>query len=380
MKVIPTKQLTFNSTNIPDDTTPQWDIEAGYPIDTIRQHNNKLYKAYGAILPLCDYYHDDTDPLVGEVTYITATDVEVDSTAVICVLDETIVYDKGTNKYYIFDNASGATNNGDGTHTVNFSTQDPVTPVNFTEVTGYRNTKDIPEVGSLVWEDLGYTNKYKLIDDSLTSQTVVDGNMEMSFITTKIDSIYLFRIIGTSVNITVTQIDTNTEIYNQTTSLISKNSGSTFRGYFFNDFTYVTKMFNETPINFNIRVNITITALSGSDTKCGLVAIGRSADFGATLYGAKVGMLDFSKKETNTNGESYFVEGNYKPTNSLTIDLPSNRTDYIVQQLQELRAKPVIWKGSDYGSTIIFGIYNDWSVVISTPTITRISINLESLI
>ena len=374
MRVIPTKDLQFNTTNIPYSTVPLWDAEAGYALGTIRRLDNKLYEAIGNIDILATYYYDNTDPLNEHSTYRIVDNVAMTPTSVPCIQNETVIYVKGTanneitNTYYVYNSVDA---------NVDFTSVDISNPSNFTVVTGYRNTIDMPEVGSIVWKDLGYTNKYKLLDDSLTSQTVVDGNMEMSFITTKIDSIYLFRLIGTSVNVTVTQIDTDTEICNQTTSLISKNSGGTFRGYFFNDFTFVTKFFSEVPINFNVRIDITIF---GTTTKCGLVGIGRSDDFGATLYGAKVGMLDFSKKETNTNGESYFVEGNYKPTNSLTIDLPSNRTDYIVEQLQGLRAKPVIWKGSDYTSTIIFGIFNDWTVVFSTPTITRININLESLI
>ena len=378
MTIIPLKDLSFNATNIPEDTTPLWDAEAGYAKETIRKIGTNLYKNFLAIDPLCTYIHDDTDPLVGEITYITATDVEVDSTAVICVLDETIVYDKGTDLYYVFDNASGTINNGDGTYTVNFTTQDPASPVNFTSVTGYRRDVNNPVTSSNIWFDLGKTNKYKMLDQSLGSQTIVNGDMEMSFIVNKINSVHLFRLYGSAVTITVTQIDTSTVLYDNTIDLTSKNSGGTFWGYFFNDFTYITKLSTDVPLNFNMLVEITITALDGT-SKCGLVGIGKSEIFGGSLYGSGVGMIDFSKKETNDFGETFIVERDFKSTNNLVVDVLAGQTDSVVNRLQELRATPIIYKGSDYTSTIIYGVYNDWDVVFSTPTITRLNINLESL-
>lgn len=378
MTIIPLKDLTFNTTNIPDDTTPLWDAEVGYAKETTRKIGTNLYKNFLAIDPLCTYIYDDTDPLAGEVTCYAVDGVTVDSTAVICVLDDTIVYNKGTDLYYVFDNTSGTIDNGDGTFTVNFSTQDPVAPVNFTAVTGYRKDVNNPLTSSDIWFDLGRTNKYKMLDQSLGSQTVVDGDMEMSFIISKINSVHLFRLYGSAVTIKVTQIDTSTILYDNTIDLTSKNSGGTFWGYFFNDFTYITKLSTDVPLNFNLLVEITITALEGV-SKCGLVGIGKSEILGGTLYGSGTGMIDFSKKETNEFGETYLLERDFKETNNLIVDVLSSQTDSVVGRLQELRATPIIYKGSDYTSTIIYGVYNDWDIVFSTPTTTRLNINLESL-
>jgi len=381
MNLIELKQLEYNTTNLPSDTTPQWDIEAGYPIDTIRQYNNKLYKAYSAIYPLCDYYHDDTDPLIGEVTYITATDVVVINTAVICVLDETIVYDKGTNKYYIFDNASGTVNNGDGTYTVNFATQDPNAPVNFTEVTGYRNTKDIPQSGSLVWEDLGYTNKYKMLDASLNSSTIYDGDIECSFIITKVNKVALFNIKASSVRIVVDTPDGTTNYYDETFQLYNKNGG-TFYDYFFNDFEYSNKILIDIPLQIAVKVSIYINGFTqGVNTEVGLLAIGRSTYIGDSLYGLKLGNLDFSKKITSSTGETFLEQGNYKRTTSVNVNTPSGLVDNVVNLLDKNRANPVIFETNKVHQTgNIFGIYNDYDMLVASHTMSKLTLNLESLL
>ncbi|MEA2036671.1 MAG: hypothetical protein U9O94_04135 [Nanoarchaeota archaeon] len=381
MNLIELKQLEYNTTNIADDTTPTFNIESGYPIDTIRQYNNKLYKAYGAIYPLCDYYHDDTDPLVGEITYITATDVEVDSTAVICILDETIVYDKGTNKYYIFDNPASTIDNGDGTYTVSFSTQDPTTPVNFTEVTNYRNTKDIPQDGSLVWEDLGYTNKYKMLDGSLNSSTVYDGDIECSFIITKVNKVALFNISASSVRIVVDTPDGVTNYYDKTFQLYNKNGG-TFYDYFFNDFEYSNKILIDIPLQIAIKISIYINGFAeGVDTKVGLLAIGRSTYIGDSLYGLKLGNLDFSKKITSSTGETFLEQGNYKRTTSVNVNTPSGLVDNVVNLLDKNRANPVIFETNKVHQTgNVFGIYNDYDMMIGNHTMSKLTLNLESLL
>jgi len=380
MKIVPLKQLAFNTTNIPDDTTPQWNQEVGYSKDTIRQLNNKLYKNYATINPLCDYIHDDSDIL--RPNYVTTVDgvAVADNTAVECVLDETVVYNKDNNTYYLFDNHSGCTLVSGDTYLVNFTTQDHASPVNFTTIDNYRHDIYNPETTPLIWEDLGYTNKYKMLDQSLGSQTVFDGDMEMSFLTTKVDSIYLINVLAEKVDIIVTELSGNTEVYNETITLVDKNSLSTWYGYFFNEFTFKTKINEDLPIGYEIRIDIKIYGIGGV-SKCGLVGVGRGQYIGGTLYGANIGIIDYSTKETNSAGEDYFQFGNYKSTNNITIDVPSGSTDSVCRLLNDYRATPVIFEGSDiYQQTIIFGIYNKYDMLISTPSISKLSLDLQSLI
>jgi len=371
MTLVPLKQLEFLSTNIPDDTTPQWDIEAGYATDTTRQLNNKLYQALGTIYPLCEYIYDNTDPLRPHYT-VTAIDgmQVVDATAVPCVQYETIVYVVDNDTYYQYDKADA---------TVDFTVEDLAAPANFTIITGYRHDIYHPETTPLKWKDLGYVNKYKILDSSLSSQTEVSGDMTMSFLASKVDQVYFFNVYANSITVIVTELANNTEIFNETKQLYFKNGGTWF-SYFFNDFIVKTKEYFSGFISFDVRIDITIEAINGT-SKCGLVGIGRSEWIGGTLYGARIGMQDFSKKETNGSGETYIEKGNYKATNSLTIDVPIGLTDQVTNRLTELRATPIIFSGTDdFDSTKIFGIYNDFEAVISTPTITKLSLELESLI
>lgn len=371
MTIIPLIDLEFNTTNIPADTTPLWDIDAGYLANTTRRVDNKLYTNYQQIFPLCEYVYNNTDPLNPHYTTVANTELPVvDNTAVACTQNTTIVYLVEEDIYRQYTAVS--TN-------VDFTTVNIATDGNFTTVTDYRHDIFNPVTDSAKWFDEGFTNKYKLLDTSLSSQTSITGDMEMSFIVNKIDSVYLFRLYGTSVTITVTQIDTATVLFDETITLTDKNSGGTHWGYYFNDFTFSGKTFAEVPLNFNMLVEITIANRDG-ESKCGMVGIGKSESLGATLYGSGAGIIDFSKKETNDFGETFLTQRDFKATNNLTVDVLAGRTDPVIERLTELRAIPIIYKGSDiYTSSIIFGIYNSWDVIFSNQSRTRLNINLESL-
>lgn len=388
MKIIELKDLTFDSTNIPDDTTPEWSATAGYSSGTKRQLNNKLYELNASINPLALVYYDNSDPLNPDIAYSIETEATLDASALVLSTGDVVyIKDNGstgtpiTNAYYVFDTTAGAIDLGGGLWQVDLASQS-ASPTNFSSTTGYRNAVLNPETDgyAITWTDLGYTNKYKMIDNALNSQTVFNGDMEMSFLVSKIDSIFLFRLFGNQVDITVTTTNTSTVIFDESIDLRSKNSGHTWKGYFFNDFTNLTKIKVNPQLGFNVRVDIKIWGIDGV-SKCGLVGMGRSELIGGTLYGSSVGMQDFSKRQTNPNtGEDFIEEGNYKPTNNLMIDVPNNQVDSVIERLQELRAKPVIYEASIYTSTIIFAKYDNWDSVFSNASISRLSLNLVSLI
>ena len=366
------KDLTFNTTNVPDDTTAQWDAEVNYAIDTIRQLNNKLYKALDKIDLLCKYVYDDTDILNPNRVYKALDDVEVLNTAVPCILNETVVYEKETALYYLFDNAGGGLN-------VDFTTIVLATSPYFTALIGYRYEVYNPETTPLKWEDLGYTNKYRMLDASLSTQTSYEGDMEMSFILTKADSVYLFNVLAISATISIYNNTSNTLIKSETIALIGKSKGSIF-GFFFYDYNYKNRLYLRFNASLDVRVEITLNKF-GDFSKCGLIGIGLSETWGGTKWGATGGITDFSKKEVNANGETYLEVGSFKAYNNVTIELKSGLSDDFVRRLTELRAKPVVYQGSEiYDTTLLYGIYNKWEILLSLPTLSIISMDLESLL
>ena len=370
MQLIPIKDLEYNTSNIPADTTIQWAATVSYTKATTRQLNNKLYKCYEQIEELSTYIFNSTDISKPDSTIRIIDDVVMDSTSVPCVEDVTIVYVVENNTYYRYNSASG---------NVDFTTEDITSPSHFTALDSGRYEINHPENTPLIWEDLGFTNKYKQLDKNLGSQTVVNGDMEFSFVVSKVDSIYFFNVLASQIDVKVTQIDTSEIVIDTQNSMRSKDGGSWYN-FWFKDFFNKTKLFVEIPMRFNVLVEIKLHNIGGY-SKCGLIGIGKKEFLGATLYGAGIGIVDFSKQETNADGESYFEQGRVKSTNNITLDVVSADTDRVIETLTKYRSTPVIFIGSkQFKSTYVFGIYTKFDTLISTPTITKLTLDLEGLI
>ncbi len=368
MTITKLRDLEYESTNLTDDTTPLWNENASYAIDTTRRLEKKLYKSNTSLKQLCEYVYDNTDLTKPyEITIVSTGEEVTDNTAVPCRQDITVVYEVDNGKYYLYNKTDG---------NIDFTVENPNDPSNFEITEDYRHLIYNPKNSPLIWEDLGYTNKYKCLDKSLSSQTTHDGDIEMSFILHKVDEIHLLNIFGTSVNVKVTS--ENEVIYNESTTLRSKDGG-TFYNWVFNPFVYRNKISINLPISFEVKIDIKIVAQENV-AEIGLLGIGRSEFVGATLYGASLGMLDFSKKKVSDKGELYLKQGNYKATNNLTIEIPVGLTDSVYQTLIDYRAVPVIFRSGVYDSLTIFGIYNKFNIAVTNPSISRMSIDLEALI
>ncbi|MEA2037245.1 MAG: hypothetical protein U9O94_07060, partial [Nanoarchaeota archaeon] len=120
--------------------------------------------------------------------------------------------------------------------------------------------------------------------------------------------------------------------------------------------------------------------INGSNIGLGLIGAGRSESLGATSYGARISMVDYSKKLVSEAGEYYIEEGKFSRTNDLTVEVDTSFVDNVVERLDSLRATPIIFNGADDFSTLkIFGYYTSYDVLLNLPTKSVLNIQLESL-
>lgn len=370
MDIIQLKELEYFETNLEEDTTPLWLNTAGYALDTIRRIDKKLYQSLDKIDPLATYAHDNTDLLSPNKVLKLDDETTVVNTSVPCVQNETVVYNKDNNVYYLYK---------DITTDLDFTTTNFADTNIWIVVTDYRNSIFDPITSPTKWEDLGYTNKYKCLDASLSSRTISNQDITMSFNINKIDSLFFFNLLAESITIRLVNIADNSLINEETLSLSSKNGG-TWYNYFFNDTTHITTANFNIPLSYNTRIEITIKAL-GNTCEVGLVGLGRVYNIGSTLYGASLGMVDYSKKETNSEGETYLKEGNFKIKNTVVVDTDTARASEINDFLISIRATPVIFNGATNTKALkLFGTFKDYSILINGPVISKLNLQLESLV
>ena len=368
MKLVPLKPITLLTSNLTADTTPLWDIEAGYNTDTIRKYNDKLYQALGSIDPLAQYIYDNSDVLNQHYTITILTGLSVVNTAVPCDQNITVVYSKDENKYYLY---IGATAN------VNLSTTTLSSSGSFSEVTAYRHETYSPDTTVLKWADNGFVNEKKMLDSSLGSQTEHTGNMVFTFVASRIDTLAFMNMDGVlSIDLKITNQATLEVLVDENYATQTRVAYSWYE-YFFDPFASRKNIVIDVPIGTGFLFEIVV---NGALPKIGLFGTGRSEFLGGTSYGVKVSATDYSKKLTNSSGEYYIEEGRFSRTNDLSVSVETSFVDIVVERLDALRATPIIFNGSDdFSSMKIFGIYNSYDVIVNLPTKSVLNIQLESL-
>lgn len=169
-------------------------------------------------------------------------------------------------------------------------------------------------------------------------------------------------------------------VYNQTYDLLSDSGINNWYSYFTEEIVYASDLvLTDMPLYGDPTVSVTITNANG-DASCGTFVIGQTRELGGTVYGAKGGIQDYSRKETDDFGNYTLVERAFAKRNTYRVVCANAQVDAIFNLLATVRAVPVIWLGTDdYAFTWTFGWARDWAVEIAYPTQSFLTIEIEGL-
>jgi hypothetical protein len=119
----------------------------------------------------------------------------------------------------------------------------------------------------------------------------------------------------------------------------------------------------------------------GETVLCGALIPGLSRDIGGAQYGATVGIIDFTRKTRDTNGNYTVIPGAFSKRANFQVLVENTFIDQLQNLLISLRATPTLYVGSDaYAITTVYGYYRDFNVEIAYPTKSLCSIEIEGLI
>lgn len=249
---------------------------------------------------------------------------------------------------------------------------------------------DSPEVDVLAtvpkWVEVSSTNRWKAFDNKVGSQTSNATSITYSIAPgAVVDSIAFLNLEALSVNVTITD-PVEGEIYNTTTNLdMTQISGPSavidWYTYFFAPFSYVTEfvLFDLPPfVNATIAITISYT---GGTAKVGGIVLGLQATLGNTLFSPTVGIHDYSIKEQNDFGEWTITERAYSDKMTCDFTVETAYISDVKKLLSTYRATALVYVAhEDYSSTIIYGFYKDFSIVISYFDYAICSMEIEGLV
>lgn len=231
------------------------------------------------------------------------------------------------------------------------------------------------------WQEVGPTNRWKAFDKSVSRQTA--NPLTMSY---RIKPGRAVQYAGAlnltgALSIRVRLVDqTYGTVYDRTLSLAPLQPASTWWSWAFGERARPTQaIFKDLPSFPNADVLFDLTGTA--ELAVGVLLVGQAREFASGVnYGARVGITDYSRKERNEYGDSLLVERAFAKRISFSLNLNAAEVDAMNSFLAEVRATPCLWIASDrYESTVVFGFYKSFDIVISYFDYADADLELEGL-
>lgn len=231
------------------------------------------------------------------------------------------------------------------------------------------------------WLDLGPTNRWRMFDDKIGTETTNPESIDLTITPGRaVDSLAFFGLDAASIYVRV--VDPYQGIvYESNVSPVSTDGINDWYDYFFSpvevneDFVLLGL-----PAGSYGSVEIRI-AKPGGVAKVGALIVGKAAVLGEALYGTSVGINDYSRKERDDFGNMIIVERGYSKRADFDVLVQTSMVSQVQRLLSKYRAKPIVWIGeASFQSTILYGFYKEFNLVISGPTASDCSISVEGLI
>lgn len=232
------------------------------------------------------------------------------------------------------------------------------------------------------WVEVGPTNRWAAFDTSGGTFSYSSGaNIVFSFTMDRATSIALVELTARSVRIQATAPG-YPNYYDQTYNLGDRAVINNWYDYFTADSFLATELIiTDIPAIPSTTFTITIEN-NANPLQVGNFIAGTAIELGNTKYGAKIGIIDYSKKEVNEFGKATIVKRTFSKKMDVTLDVDNGIVDSVAARLNYLRATPCLWVGANgaFESLTVYGFYRDYSVEIAYPTHSICSLQIEGLV
>lgn len=118
----------------------------------------------------------------------------------------------------------------------------------------------------------------------------------------------------------------------------------------------------------------------GADCAVGVIVLGNRQAVAEPLYGVRIGIDDYSRKERNPWGDVVLEKRNYSKRITATLSLENHELDRVERYLSNRRATPLVWSVSDrWQATEMLGFYRSWEILIAYYNYSEVSLEIEGM-
>jgi hypothetical protein len=247
------------------------------------------------------------------------------------------------------------------------------------------STTDQPDIGaaktSPTWLNLGATNRYRMFDNIISTQTTNSGSVRVGIVPNQVaNSAAFFELEGTEITISVTD-PTEGLVYTETRSLLDTSVVLDWWTYFFEPISYLSDaVFLSLPSYSSASISAYIDA-GAATAKCGEMVLGVQRTLGVTNFDTSVSIMDYSVKTTDDFGNTIILQRAFSKRADYDVTVETLSVASVQKVLANIRTTPTVFIGDENRTeTVVYGFYKQFNIVLSTPSVSSCSIEVEGLV
>lgn len=245
------------------------------------------------------------------------------------------------------------------------------------------STTDQPDTGAALtvpsWLLIGSENRYKMFDNTISTQTVQATSIEAAVTPGGIvNAVAFFGLSGNRVTVTVDDL-TEGVVYDTTKSLQDYTAIVDWYAYFFEDIVQRTDIvFLDLPSYGSATLGFTV---EGVAAECGEVVFGRQKILGVSNYGTGISIQDYSVKSRDDFGNTIITQRAFSKRADYDVTVETAAVSAVQKALADIRTTPTVFVGEETkAETVIYGFYRSFSIVLSNPSVSDCTIEVEGLV
>ena len=249
-------------------------------------------------------------------------------------------------------------------------------------VTGAGTTT--PDLDQINWLDSGYTNRYRMFDNIISSVSSRTGGIEFTLTPNQvINGLALLNVNASTVRVVMND-PIEGVVYDRTKELRSSSNVIDYYSYFFAPLINLgdldTAIFLDLPNKPTATITVYVSSGSGL-VEVGEVVYGIQYVVGRTNYGTAIGITSYSRKDTDEFGKVTVVKRKNSKYADYDIDIDNTNLAFVQRLFQDIDSVPCVFIGNpEMEELIVYGFYKDFKATISFPTVSKCTLRVEGLV